>query len=170
MKKLFLFGISLLLVSGLAAQAPAKKVKEAKVQTEQTKEPLREEPKKAGTEPEITFETLVYDYGTIYKGDSGECEFKYKNTGKEDLIVSAAHASCGCTIPSFTNEPVPYKKDGVIKVKYNTQNVGIINKTITVESNAVNNRVTLQIKGQVIERPAEAAPADNASPMVAPQR
>ena len=56
--------------------------------------------------------------------------------------------------------PIPPGKKAVIKVSYNTNRLGMINKSITVESNAVNNRVILNIKGNVSAKPAEAAPTN----------
>ncbi|MBO4655962.1 MAG: DUF1573 domain-containing protein [Bacteroidales bacterium] len=123
-----------------------------------------EKPKKV-KEPEITFESLVHDYGQIYQNDNGECEFQFKNTGKADLILTNCRSSCGCTVPEWPREPIAPGKKAVIKVKYNTGRLGIINKSITVESNATNNRVVLNIKGNVNARPAEAAPENNATPL-----
>lgn len=123
-----------------------------------------EKPKKV-KEPEITFETLVHDYGQIYQNDNGECEFHFKNTGKADLILTNCRSSCGCTVPDWPRDPIAPGKKAVIKVKYNTGRLGIINKSITVESNATNNRVVLNIKGNVNARPAEAAPENSATPL-----
>ncbi len=109
-------------------------------------------------EPEITFETLVHDYGNIQQGDNGTCEFVFKNTGKADLILTNCRASCGCTVPTWPKDPIAPGKKAVITVKYNTNRIGAINKSITVESNAVNNRVILNIKGNVAAKPTEAAP------------
>lgn len=114
-------------------------------------------------EPEITFENLVHDYGNITQDDNGECEFVFKNTGKADLILTNCRSSCGCTVPSWPKDPIPPGKKAVIKVKYNTNRVGAINKTITVESNATNNRVILSIKGNVAAKPLEAAPENEGS-------
>ena len=123
-----------------------------------------DKPKKV-KEPEITFETLVHDYGQIYQNDNGECEFQFKNTGKADLILTNCRSSCGCTVPEWPREPIAPGKKAVIKVKYNTGRLGVINKSITVESNATNNRVVLNIKGNVNPRPAEAAPENSATPL-----
>ena len=109
-------------------------------------------------EPEITFEKTVYNYGHIYQGDNGVCEFVFKNTGKADLVLTNVHSSCGCTVPEWPKETIAPGKKGVIKVKYDTERLGTISKTITVESNATNNRVILSIKGKISERPAEVAP------------
>ncbi|MBO7490909.1 MAG: DUF1573 domain-containing protein [Bacteroidales bacterium] len=117
-----------------------------------------EKTNKKTKEPEITFESLVHDYGNITQGDNGECDFVFKNTGKADLILTNCRASCGCTVPSWPKDPIAPGKKATIHVKYNTNRIGAINKTITVESNAVNNRVVLSIKGNVAEKPLEAAP------------
>jgi Protein of unknown function (DUF1573). len=125
-----------------------------------------DKPKKV-KEPEITFENLVHDYGEIMQGDNGTCEFVFKNTGKADLILTNCRSSCGCTVPEWPKDPIAPGKKAVIKVKYNTNRIGLINKSITVESNAVNNRVVLNIKGNVSAKPAEAAPANESSPVKA---
>ena len=100
----------------------------------------------------IKFTETEHNYGTIQKGGDGNCEFTFTNDGNEPLILSNVKASCGCTTPSWTKEPVMPGKTGTIKVRYNTNNVGGFNKTITVTSNAINSpRVVLKIKGNVTQ-------------------
>jgi len=116
--------------------------------------------------PEISFDKVVHDYGTIMQGTDGTCEFKFTNTGKEPLILSKPQSSCGCTVPTWPQEPILPGKSDVIKVTYNTNNVGPINKTITVTSNAKTSRVVLSIKGTITAKPAETVPVkspDNSS-------
>ncbi len=101
--------------------------------------------------PEITFEKLVYDYGTIEHNSDGVREFKFKNTGGEDLFITECGKSCGCTTPDCPKDIYAPGKGGVIKVKYATDRVGPFSKTVTVSSNATNGTVTLTIKGNVLE-------------------
>ena len=102
---------------------------------------------------EITFTSLVHDYGTIQKGADGNCEFKFTNTGKEPLVVNDVKTSCGCTVPNWSKEPIMPGKTGVIKVNYTkTDMVGTISKQITVFSNAKNGNIVLSIKGTVIDK------------------
>lgn len=103
-----------------------------------------------GTQAQITFQELEHDYGTIKKGADGVCEFVYKNTGKAPLMLTNVRSSCGCTVPSWSKEPLMPGQSAIIKVKYNTNNVGPIHKTITVESNAAGGRTVLKIKGKVV--------------------
>ena len=98
----------------------------------------------------ISFSEMEHQYGTIVKGGDGNCEFTFTNDGNEPLILSNVKASCGCTVPTWTKEPIMPGNTGTIKVRYNTNNVGSFTKTITVTCNAVNApRTTLKIKGKV---------------------
>ena len=99
--------------------------------------------------PEIYFEKTSFDYGTVkYSGD-GTCEFTFKNTGKEPLLLTNVKASCGCTTPTWPKQPIKKGKTGTIVVKYNTKITGTFTKSIRVYSNAKTNLVTLKITGTV---------------------
>ena len=102
--------------------------------------------------PVINFEKTTHDYGTVVKGGDGFCEFKFKNTGIEPLILSNVTSSCGCTVPEWPREPILKGKSNTIKVKYDTNRVGPINKTVTVTSNATNGSIQLRIIGTVVEK------------------
>ena len=110
------------------------------------------EQKSNAAQAEISFEKLEHDYSRVEQGGNGVTEFKYKNTGKVPLMLSKVRSSCGCTVPSWSKEPLMPGQTGTITVKYNTNNVGQINKSITVESNASTGRVVLKIKGEVVKK------------------
>lgn len=103
--------------------------------------------------PQIEFAEQVHDYGKVKKGGDGNCEFVFTNTGNEPLILSNVKASCGCTVPTWTKEPIMPGKTGTIKVRYNTNtSPQSFTKTITVSSNSINApRLTLKIKGTIVE-------------------
>ena len=98
----------------------------------------------------IEFESQTIYYGTIEKGSNGVRVFKFKNTGNAPLIVSNVKSSCGCTVPKKPTAPIMPGKSGEIEVKYDTNRVNPIRKTITVTSNAETPTVALKIKGTVI--------------------
>ncbi|MGC9375210.1 MAG: DUF1573 domain-containing protein [Bacteroidales bacterium] len=104
--------------------------------------------------PEIYFDKTTHDFGKIkYMGD-GTCEFTFKNTGKEPLLLTNVRASCGCTTPTWPKEPIKKGKKGTITVKYNTRIIGNFTKSIRVYSNAKSSPVTLKITGTV-QKPEE---------------
>ena len=132
MKKLF---ISLLFVSLAVASAYSQK----EINTNQDTQDI----------PEIYFENTTHNYGNMEYNSDGLCEFTFKNTGKEPLLLTNVKASCGCTTPTWPKEPIKKGKKGTIVVKYNTKITGSFSKTIRVYSNAKTSPVTLKITGTV---------------------
>jgi len=107
---------------------------------------------------EISFEKLHHDYGEIFQTENGEYEFKFKNTGSEPLILTDVRSSCGCTVPEWPRNPILPGQSSSVKVKYNTNIVGPINRQVTITSNAKNSPSILRISGQVKARPTEILP------------
>lgn len=99
----------------------------------------------------IEFKTDVIDYGTIEKGSNGIRTFEFTNTGDAPLIITKVSSSCGCTVPKKPDAPIMPGETGEIQVKYDTNRVMPIRKTITVLSNADTPTVALKIKGEVID-------------------
>ena len=98
----------------------------------------------------IKFESLEINYGKISKGDNGVRIFKFTNIGSKPLIIDKVYSSCGCTIPKKPSSPIDPGQDDEIQVKYDTNRVGPIRKTITVLSNAINSpTISLKITGNV---------------------
>tara|TARA_B110001450_G_scaffold55099_1_gene51653 strand:+ start:1155 stop:1664 length:510 start_codon:yes stop_codon:yes gene_type:complete len=125
---------------------------------------------------EISFDKSTHDYGQIEKSANGECIFVFTNTGNKPLKISNAKGSCGCTVPQWPREEIAPGATGEIKVRYDTKRVGVINKSVTIQSNALNSdNITrakkdtdgnviggtsvIRIKGEV------KAPKTNATPM-----
>lgn len=113
--------------------------------------------------PQIEFEKDSHDYGTVENGANGDCVFIFKNTGNAPLILENVKGSCSCTVPSWPTEPILPGKKGEIKVHYDTNKAGSINKSVTISSNAVNEAVkVVRIKGNVLpakEAAVETTPA-----------
>ena len=101
------------------------------------------------------FEVDSFDFGAVEEGDKAEKTFVFKNTGNQPIIMSNVRASCGCTTPSWTKEPVLPGQSGQIQVSYNSAGrPGAFNKTITITSNATEATKVLTIRGNVVSDPA----------------
>lgn len=106
------------------------------------------------TKSRIAFEKVQHNFGT-FKEELGPqtVAFNFKNEGTVPLILNNVQASCGCTTPEWTREPVAPGAKGIIKVSYDPKNrPGVFNKTIRVSSNAENADVVLTILGEVTPR------------------
>lgn len=105
-----------------------------------------------------------WNYGSIKNGSTGYRYFKFTNTGKGPLVISAAKGSCGCTVPTWPKEPIMPGESDFIKVKYDTKRTGAFTKYVTLTTNAQSNTTTrLKIFGTV------AAP-NTAAPTTAPAK
>jgi hypothetical protein len=100
----------------------------------------------------MDFRETTHDFGQIEEGTIAEHEFVFTNTGDQPLILSSVKASCGCTTPSWTKEPILPGKTGHVKASYNSSNrPGGFNKTITITSNATRTTQVLYIKGTAVK-------------------
>lgn len=113
-----------------------------------------------GQTPVITFEKTTHDFGKINEADGRVTTvFVFKNEGMSPLVLSNVRASCGCTTPKWTREPIEPGQSGEITVTYNPNGrPGRFQKTVTVTSNASEPTIKLYIKGEVI--PKAAKPVD----------
>ncbi|MBP1531593.1 MAG: DUF1573 domain-containing protein [Bacteroidaceae bacterium] len=99
---------------------------------------------------EIKFDTVRVDLGTFSeKQGEQHCTFTFTNVGTAPLIINQAFASCGCTVPTYTKDPIKPGETGKIDVTYNGRGKfpGRFSKTITIRSNARTEIVRLVVEG-----------------------
>jgi hypothetical protein len=95
-----------------------------------------------------------HDFGT-FKEEAGRQSFDFivTNTGTEPLVIQNIVASCGCTTPEWTKQPIPAGGKGKITAIYDPRDrPGQFSKTLSVYSNSKPEIVVLVIKGEVIQR------------------
>ncbi|MGB3616586.1 MAG: DUF1573 domain-containing protein [Catalinimonas sp.] len=115
----------------------------------------------------MSFQTEAHDFGDVVEGTKAEHEFTFTNTGDQPVVISSVRASCGCTTPHWTREPILPGQSGSIKASYNSQGrPGGFHKTITVTSNAATPSRVLRISGSVVDQPAYTAEELARSPRV----
>lgn len=100
----------------------------------------------------IEFTKMSHSFGAFSESDPVvSCEFAFTNTGDAPLIIHQVLSSCGCTVPTYTKDPIMPGGKGLIKVTYNGAGkpVGKFRKTVTVRSNARKELVRLIIEGDM---------------------
>lgn len=100
----------------------------------------------------ISAQKTEHDFGKIKEVDGlVSYVFKIKNTGSKPLVLSRVVASCGCTTPEYSQEPIAPGAEGEIKIVFNPAGrLGQFVKTIAVYSNGMDGAYILRIKGEVI--------------------
>ena len=109
----------------------------------------------------IQVKETAHDFGKIPQGRPATYVFEIVNSGKEALKLDNVQASCGCTTPQWSQEPIAPGATSKITVGYNAHVEGYFEKTITITYNQNQTKV-LTIKGTVYRAPATPAP-ENAS-------
>ena len=101
--------------------------------------------------PKIEFKSDTVDYGTTTKeNDNGVRAFEFTNTGDAPLIVTDVKSTCGCTVPSFPQEPIAPDGEGEITVEFNPSGKSDVQqKNIIVHSNALPEAISIGIEADV---------------------
>lgn len=103
--------------------------------------------KPEGPLPSFEWTETEWDFGTINEKDVVEHTYIFKNTGEAPLIIESAKPSCGCTVPSWSKEPIPVGGTGEILVKFDSKGKpNIQTKTVTVTANTWPKVTTLRFK------------------------
>jgi Protein of unknown function (DUF1573) len=96
-------------------------------------------------------DNLSFDFGKIKQGVPVTHEFSFVNKGKVPMIITNAQPSCGCTVPSWTRDPIPPGGSGYVKATFNAAASGNFDKSITVTANVETGMVILRIRGEVVQ-------------------
>ena len=105
----------------------------------------------------FSFEKTTHDFGRV-KEDGGKVNyiFKFKNNGKQPIIIKNVESSCGCTTPEWSKTPVLPGKEGFVSAEYDPiDRPGSFDKQITVHNNITAQPIILEIKGDVIPKKKE---------------
>ncbi|MDO7850950.1 DUF1573 domain-containing protein [Hymenobacter convexus] len=101
--------------------------------------------------PVMKFTESEFDFGDIQPDSKVRHTFTFTNTGKSPLLIEDAVASCGCTTPSWTKEPIAPGAEGKMEVQFDSHGKqGIISKQVAVRANTQPNITTILIKGNVL--------------------
>lgn len=108
----------------------------------------------AQAKADIKFDQTTYNFGTLPSDTATvHCTFTFTNVGDAPLVIHQAWASCGCTIPEYTQEPVLPGKTGTVKVTYNTtQRAGHFRKSITLYTNGKTDTIRLYLEGDMVDK------------------
>ena len=98
----------------------------------------------------FAWDATEFNFGKIKAGVPVSYEFSFTNSGAIPLVISTVQASCGCTVTSYTKEPIEPGGKGFVKATYNAANAGQFTKTVTVNANTEEGVALLTIKGEVV--------------------
>lgn len=101
---------------------------------------------------DLKFDKTTHNFGTFSEKEPVvSCVFTFTNVGNAPLVIHQAIASCGCTVPEYTQEPIMPGKKGTIKITYNGAGKypGHFKKSITIRTNAKTEIMRLYVEGDM---------------------
>lgn len=98
----------------------------------------------------INFKEKRYDFGKIKQGNPVTYEFVFTNISNKPVVIENSWASCGCTTPSWPQQPIGKDKTGTIKAGFNAAAVGPFDKTVYVKVQGVEAPIEIRIAGEVL--------------------
>lgn len=150
---LSVFTIALVELSGVSQRALFNKYgigKETGHSTELDERNSREAQVKAMPKTKMVFPEDKFNFGKIKEGEKVRHAFKFKNLGDNPLMISDAIASCGCTVPSFSKEPILPGGEGEILVEFNSAGrKGHQSKNVLIVSNADREKISVSFEAEV---------------------
>jgi hypothetical protein len=110
----------------------------------------------------ILFTEKTYDFGEIIEaGGNAEHQFLFTNNTGRVIRILSVQASCGCTTPGWTKEPVLPGNTAFVKASFDPKGrPGYFNKSLTVTTDFDGNPISLQIRGQVVGKKTDVGPTD----------
>ncbi|MDR0732446.1 MAG: DUF1573 domain-containing protein [Dysgonamonadaceae bacterium] len=103
-------------------------------------------------EEQVTVDKTIHDFGAIKGNKSVKAVFTVKNKTKVPILLSEVRASCGCTTPDWTREPIAPGKTGKVTAVYNPKgNVGPFEKSVTINVSVGDKvrTIVVKVKGTV---------------------
>jgi len=102
--------------------------------------------------PVITFEKDVHDFGKVLQGERLSYTFKFTNTGKNNLIIESATASCGCTTTIPPKAPIRPGETGEIKVTFDSKSKeGKVSNAVVVIANTYPVHTIITVEAEVVK-------------------
>jgi len=113
----------------------------------------------AGANDALQLAESEHDFGKIPQNKPVYHYFEVVNTGTTPLKLDNVTASCGCTTPEWSRDPIPAGGSQKIKVGYNAAAEGYFEKYITITYNGTATK-QVKIKGTVWRAPVGSAPSN----------
>lgn len=98
----------------------------------------------------ITFKEKKHDFGKIKQGTPVSYEFSFQNVSEKPVVIENSWASCGCTTPTWPQQPIAKGKSNVIKAGFNAASLGTFDKIVYIKVQGIEAPVEVIISGEVL--------------------
>lgn len=100
---------------------------------------------------EIEVKNHTIDVGQVKYGIPVSVDYELKNTTKRPLLITQVQLGCGCTSADYPHNSIPNDENFVIRITYDSQQMGHFVKQIFVYAYGIDEPLMLTLKGLVVE-------------------
>lgn len=109
-------------------------------------------------QPALKFNDTRHEFGDVIDGSYPTWVFSFINNGNQELKLTEVKASCGCTSPQWSRDPIKPGDSGQVKVVFNSNGYAgrQFAKSVTITTNIIENGQPKQeflfIQGNVVTK------------------
>jgi len=101
-------------------------------------------------QPLAEYDAFTHDLGTLTWHVAGLTTFQITNIGNENLLIKDVRTDCGCTVVTWTHDPIRPGESGTVSATFDAGMLGHFSKHIAVYTNADTRPVYLRMDGVVV--------------------
>ncbi|TGD82381.1 DUF1573 domain-containing protein [Hymenobacter wooponensis] len=101
--------------------------------------------------PKLELDRAGHDFGKMEAGQTPSARFTVKNTGKQDLVLSAVQSQCYCVGYKAVPAPIKPGQSATIELVYNQRKLGPQQEAVTITSNDMHGDAKLTLKANVVQ-------------------
>ncbi|MDO4948688.1 MAG: DUF1573 domain-containing protein [Bacteroidales bacterium] len=102
-------------------------------------------------QPKASFDKNEAKFGDILWKKPVTATFRVTNTGDKPLVITNVTTSCGCTVASWTMEPIQPGNEGLVMATFDAKQLGRFIKSVGIYCNAADKPIYLKLSGTVKE-------------------
>jgi len=115
-------------------------------------------PLAATAQTDIELSEVEHNLGTLLWHNPAHAIFTLTNNGTTPLTIRDVEPDCGCTLATWTSDPIQPGKTGEIQARYDAEQLGHFNKSIAVYTDRDDKPFYVSLSGNVVNKTL--APAD----------
>lgn len=101
-------------------------------------------------EPDVEFSEVDHNMGTLVWHNPATAQFTVTNPTSKNMVITDVEPDCGCTLVTWTKEPIEPGKNGKIIVRYDAEQLGHFSKGLAVYIDQNQTPTYISVSGKVI--------------------
>jgi hypothetical protein len=94
---------------------------------------------------------IIYELGVLNMDDQKELTLELGNLLQIPIVINDISGFCGCTIPTFSKEPILPGKSSEVSILFMAHQTGIFNKELKMYLSSQDKPVSIIFNGEIVK-------------------